>query len=170
MLYGNHIYATAADIDMSTMCSYPPSQHSLPHRKCVLLCCNNFKHIAFPYQKSDMHQSITPTSLHFHIYHWIADCTVQGQSQISEKKIRVLCLQYQYTVTPENIYTRKELVMRETSITKFHTSFYILTIKKLVFHRPQIIILGTNHCGNTSCEVFKHCRENKYVFCLCAYF
>ena len=46
------------------------------------------------------------------------------------------------------IYTRKELVMMETKIYGFHTSFYILAIQKLDFHLPHVRILDPNHCGN----------------------
>ena len=45
------------------------------------------------------------------------------------------------------IYTRKELVMMETTIYDFHTSFYIPAIQKLAFRLPHVRILGTNHCG-----------------------
>ena len=58
---------------------------------------------------------------------------------------------------PQKIYTRKELVMTETTIYNFHTSFYIPTIQKLAFHIPHIKILGTNHRGNSHKTAFK-CR------------
>ena len=31
MPHGRHIYATSDDMDMATICAYPPSQHALPH-------------------------------------------------------------------------------------------------------------------------------------------
>ena len=43
--HGHHIYQTASDMSMATMCAYHPSQHALPHWKCVLPCCENFPHI-----------------------------------------------------------------------------------------------------------------------------
>ena len=46
-----------------------------------------------------------------------------------------------------NIYTRKNLVMMETTIYEFHTSFYIPAIQKLAFHLPHVRILGTNQFG-----------------------
>ena len=36
MPHGIHIYATASDMASATMCSYPQSEHALPHWKCVL--------------------------------------------------------------------------------------------------------------------------------------
>ena len=58
---------------------------------------------------------------------------------------------------PQNIYTRKELLLMETIISNFHThtSFYISAIQKLVFHIPHVQILGTIHCGDSCLNVFK---------------
>ena len=38
--------------------------------------------------------------------------------------------------------TRKELVMMETTISNFHTSFYIPETQKLAFHIKHVQILG----------------------------
>ena len=35
MLHVQHINQSEYDATMATMCTYPPSQHKLPHRKCV---------------------------------------------------------------------------------------------------------------------------------------
>ena len=69
------------------------------------------------------------------------------------------------TVIPAKLYTRKELVMMETSITDFHTNFYIPLIQKLAFHLPHVQIIGTNNCGKTHCEAFKRRRAKKEMFC-----
>ena len=71
MPYGRHIYSTASDMDMATMCTYPPSQHVFPHYKFVLHCCYNFPLIDLPYQESYRHHSNAYTSIRFHIYHVI---------------------------------------------------------------------------------------------------
>ena len=55
--------------------------------------------------------------------------------------------------------------MMETSIADFHTSFYIPEIQHLVFHLPRVRILGTNHCGNTRHEAFKHHIAKQDVLC-----
>ena len=50
MPHGSHIYATASDMENDTMCTYPQSEHSLPHWKCVLRCCNDCPCINIPDQ------------------------------------------------------------------------------------------------------------------------
>ena len=40
MPYGRHIYKKAYDMAQATMCTYPQSDHALPHWKCVLRCCD----------------------------------------------------------------------------------------------------------------------------------
>ena len=82
-----------------------------------------------------------------------------------QKEFFRLCFQDPATVTPAKLYNIKELVMMETYISDFHTSFYIPEIKKLACHLPHVHILGTNHCGNTLCEAFKHRSANQDVLC-----
>ena len=53
------------------------------------------------------------------------------------------------------IYTKKEIVMMETTISDFGTSFYIPAIQKLAFYLPHVRILGTNHCGEMRHTAFK---------------
>ena len=53
------------------------------------------------------------------------------------------------------IYTRRELVMMKTTISDFHTSFYIPATQKLAFHLPHVRILGTNNCGEMRRTAFK---------------
>ena len=90
---------------------------------------------------------------------------MHGGCPQDEKKICHLCFQDPDTVTPVKIYTRKYLVMMETPIADFHTSFYILEIQKIALHFPCVRIIGTNHCGNTLRKEFKHCSENPDVLC-----
>ena len=61
------------------------------------------------------------------------------------------------------IYTRKELVMMEKTISDFHTSFYIPAIQKLASHLPHVRILGTNHCGEMRHTAFKRRELFQYV-------
>ena len=67
------------------------------------------------------------------------------------------------------IYTRKELVVMETNISGFHTSFYIPAIQHLAFHLPHVRILGTNHCGAMWRTAFKWRELFQYVICCCYY-
>ena len=62
-------------------------------------------------------------------------------------------------------YTRKELVMMETTISDFHTSFYIQAIQMLAFHLPHVRILGTNHCGELRRTAFKRRELFQDVLC-----
>ena len=63
------------------------------------------------------------------------------------------------------IYTRKEVVIMETTISNFHTSFYIPAIQKLAFRLPHLCILGTNHCGELRRTAFKRRELFQDVLC-----
>ena len=76
-----------------------------------------------------------------------------------------MCKQEYLPDTPIKIYTRKELVMMETTISDFHTSFYIPAIQKLDFHLPHARILGTNHCGEMRRTAFKRRELFQGVLC-----
>ena len=59
----------------------------------------------------------------FHIYHIIARCTDHGRIPLKDKKI---CYIFKQKYSPDKytkIYTRKDIVMMETTISDFHTSF-----------------------------------------------
>ena len=66
-----------------------------------------------------------------------------------------MCKQESLTDKSTNIYTRKELVMMETTISDFRTNFYLPAIQKMAFHLPHMRILGTNHCGEIRRTAFK---------------
>ena len=46
-----HIYAKVSDMEKAKMCAYPQSDHALPHRKCVLRCCEKCTCINLPDQE-----------------------------------------------------------------------------------------------------------------------
>ena len=77
----------------------------------------------------------------------------------------MLCFTVPKTAPTKNIYTKKELVMTETSTYDFHKSFFIPEINKLAFHVPYVGILGTNHCGNKCREAFKCYGLFHYKIC-----
>ena len=56
-------------------------------------------------------------------------------------------------------------MMMETTISDFHTSFYISAIQKLAFHLPHVRILSTNHCGEMRHTAFK--RRELFQDALC---
>ena len=53
------------------------------------------------------------------------------------------------------MYTRKELVIMETTFFLSPTSFFITAMQKLAFHLPHVYILGTNQCGDMRHTAFK---------------
>ena len=69
MPHGSHMYKTASEISMDTMCAYLSTQHGLQHWKFVLLYCADISSIDLSIQESDRHHSNTYPSIHFHIYH-----------------------------------------------------------------------------------------------------
>ena len=137
------------------MCAYPQSDHSLTHWKCVMQCCSKFPSINLPDQETDDQYPDNSPSIRFHLYHIIALCTKHGIFPLTDKNICRKCKQDTVSGQSTKIYTRKELVVMETTIYNFHTSLYIPEIQKLAFHIPHVQILGTNHCGDSRRTTFK---------------
>ena len=129
--HGHRIYAKASGMEKAIMCAYPQSDHELPHCKSVLQFCAKCPCVNLPDQETDDKYSDTRASIRFHIYHLIARCTIHGRLPFNDRKICYMCKQDYSSEQPINIYTRKELVMMETKISNFHTSFHILAIQKL---------------------------------------
>ena len=130
MPHGRQIYAKAYDMANDTMCTYPQSDHALPHWKCVLRCCSKCPCINIPDQETDNQYSETTPSMRFHSYHIIGSCNSHGIIPLKDRKICDMCEQQSLPDKSTKIYTRKELVMMETTISGFHTSFYIPAIQK----------------------------------------
>ena len=76
-----------------------------------------------------------------------------------------MCKQESSSDNSTKVYTRKELVMMETTISNFHTRFYIPSIQKLDFHLRHVHILGTNHCGEMRHTAFKRRELFQDVLC-----
>ena len=76
-----------------------------------------------------------------------------------------MCKQESSSDNYTKIYTRKELVMMETTNSSFHTSFYIPSIQKLAFHLPHVRIFGINHCGAMWRTAFKRRELFQDVLC-----
>ena len=129
------------DTEKEKMCAYSQSDHAVPHWKCVLRCCAQYPRIYITDQETnDKHPNPSP-STHFHIYHLISRCTKHGRLPLSDKKSFRDCQQDTASVKSTKIYTRKELVIMETTISNFHISFLILEIHELEFHIPRVQIL-----------------------------
>ena len=50
---GQYIYAKASDMAKAKMCTYPQSDHALPHRKFVLRCCAECPYSNLSYQETN---------------------------------------------------------------------------------------------------------------------
>ena len=155
MPHGRHIYTKASDIANATMCTNPHSDHALQHWKCVLRCCADCPCINLPYQETTKKHEETTPSIRFHIYHIIGRCTAHGRIPLKDKKICYTCEQESLPESSTKLYTRKELLMMETKISDFRTSFYIPAIQKSASHLPHVRILGINHCGEMRRTAFK---------------
>ena len=107
----------------------------------------------------------TIPSIRFHIYHIIGSNTAHGRIPSNEKKICCMCKQESSSDKSTKIYTRKELVMTETTISEFHIRYYIPDIQKLAFHLPHVRILVTNHCGEMRRTAFKRREIFQDVLC-----
>ena len=108
-----------------------------------------------PDLETDNMSSYTKPSIQFQTYHVIAHCTAHGIIPLKDKKMRYMCKQESSPDESTKIYTRKDLVMMETTISDFRTSFYIPAIQELAFRLPHVCILGTNHCGKMRRTAFK---------------
>ena len=163
MPHGSHIYAKASDMANATMCTYPQSEHALPHWKCLMRCCAECTCINLTDQEKLKKHEETKLSIRFHIYHIIGRCTTHGRIPLKEKKICYMCKQESLPDKSTNVYPRKELVMMETKFSEFHTSFYIPAIQKLAFHLPHVRILGSNQCGEMRRTAFKQSELFQYM-------
>ena len=92
------------------------------------------------------------------MYNLIARCTTNGRHPLNENIFFRMCKQDSSSEESTNIYTKKELFTRVTTISNFNTSFYIPAIQKLEFNITQVKILGTNHCGDYRQTAFKRCE------------
>ena len=146
MPHRSHIYAKAYDMANAVICTYPHSDHALPHCKFLLRCFVDCPYINLPDQETNKKYEETTPSIRFHIYYIIGSCANHGRISLKDKNICSMCKQESSPDKSTKIYTRKELVMMETTISDFHTSYYIPAIQKLAFHLPHVRIHGTNHC------------------------
>ena len=125
MPHGRHIYAKSYDMAKGKMCAYSYSDHALPHWKCVLRCCAQCPSINIPDQETYYKHPKPSPSINFHIYHLIACYTKHDRLLLTHNKSCRECQQDTASEKSTKIYTIKELVMMETTISNFHTSFFI---------------------------------------------
>ena len=53
MQHGSHIYAKASYMENATMCTYPQSDHALPHWKFLFWFCDDCPYINLPDQEKN---------------------------------------------------------------------------------------------------------------------
>ena len=123
MPHGRHIYAKVYDIAKATICANSQSDHLLLHWKYVLRRCAQYPSINILDQETDYKHPNPSPSIHFHICHLVARCTKHGRLPLSDKKSCQECQHDTASVKSTKIYTRKELVMMETTISNFHANF-----------------------------------------------
>ena len=123
MPHGRHIYANTYDMDNATICATSQSDHALPQWNCVLRCCAQCPSINIPGQEIDDKHTNPSPSICVNIYHLIARCTKHGRLPLSEKKSFLECQHDTTSVKSTKIYTRRELVMMETTIPIFTRVF-----------------------------------------------
>ena len=144
MQHGHNIHDKAYGMAKAKMCAYPQSDHVLPQWKYVLQCFSKCPSINIPDQETGYQYPNTSPSIRFHVYHIIAHCTKHGRLPLTDQKSCRKCQQYSDSVQSTKMYTRREILMMEITISNFHTSFYIPEIWKLAFYITHVQILGTN--------------------------
>ena len=90
MPHGHHIYKTASYMAMSTMCHFPSDQHALPHRKCVLCCCDKCNTIFIQGQESNSDDTNTCSTIIFHVYRVLSWFNVHVRRPCKEKRFIVI--------------------------------------------------------------------------------
>ena len=107
MPHGRHIYAKTYDTTKAIMCTYPQSDHALPHWKCVLRCCAECPCINLHDQKTNKKHEETTPSIQFHIYNIIVRCSAHGIITLKEKKICHMCRQESSSDEYKNIHQKR---------------------------------------------------------------
>ena len=125
MPHGHHIHKTEVGMTIAKMWDLSFDKYARPHCKCVLHCCSKYLSFFPPSQKLVINiQNMCPT-IRFRVYNVVSCCIVYGKLHFEEKSTCVLC----YTVPTEEpstkFYSRKELMLMETSIYKFLKKVYI---------------------------------------------
>ena len=123
MPHERHIYAKAYDMAKATMCVYSQSDHVLIHWKFVLRCCTKCPRINLPDQETDDQYPNSNDSIRFSTYHLIVRCTKHDRLLLTDKKSCRECQLDTASGQSKYIYNKKEIVMIETTISSFSTSY-----------------------------------------------
>ena len=115
--HGCNIYNTDEEMAMSTMCTYNSKHNRPPHWKHVLRCCDKFPSIVLPSQEENKDTTNTCQTMIFYVYRNVSRCNVNDQHTYHERTICSLCPTVPISDSNDKVYTRKEFVQLETSIT-----------------------------------------------------
>ena len=85
MPHGRHIYDKSYNMENSTMCAYPQSDHSLTHWKRFMRCCAKCPSFNLPDQEKDGQYSEIVPSIRFHIYHIVARCSTHRRLPLNDR-------------------------------------------------------------------------------------
>ena len=94
----------------------------------MLRCFEQCPHIDFLYQELNNFHTTTFPTIYFHVYNVITRCTMHVPQPLEDKKQYRLCSDYLEDVSSSNLYSRKELIIMESYISKFHQNYYIPVI------------------------------------------
>ena len=122
------IYNTTAYMAMETMCPCTSIYHGLPHWECVLHCCDKCPSISLTGQGGNKDTTNICPTIQFHVYRHVSYCTVHEQRPYHKRTTFSLCSTVTRSDRTIKVYTQKERVLLETSITEFYEKNYIPNI------------------------------------------
>ena len=123
--------------------------------KCLLCCFDILPGISTPCQDTNIYAINMCSTIRFNVYLNVSRFNIHCIRPYEERKCCSRCYIGLSFVTPGKLYTRKEIVLLETSISEYHNKHYFPEIQKLAFHFPHVSIIGTHCCGKEHHEAFK---------------
>ena len=115
MPHGRHIYAKSFHMANTKKRAYSQSDHALPNWKCVMRYCYKCPSIDLPDQETYDQYPNTSFSISFKIYDLITRCKTHVRLPLTNNKICRKCKENTVTEQSTKIYTRKELLMTDTT-------------------------------------------------------
>ena len=114
--HGFHINTTVPDMAMVTKCTCNYLNNYLKHQKYVLCCCDKCPSIIIPSQEANMDTPKKCTTINFNVNINVLRCTLHLRRPYKEKTTFSMYLNANRKNPLEKLYTQRELVLLETSI------------------------------------------------------
>ena len=111
---------------------------------CVVLLFK-FTSIVTPNQEFQNNTQNMCPKIRFHVFKIFSYFTLHVRCTFEEKLRLELCSTVQPEKENAKVYSQKEIVLMETYISDFDKQYYIVEIKKLSFHLPYVLVIGTQH-------------------------